>query len=117
MIRRTGILLLVAIVFCFPIGYSNDVTESPHEIHEVLVTTEVLADIAGSVGRGAVSVRSVLRSERDRGKLVVVTEHHITDFSSFDRVVLLNRTVIASGRPEDVLRHLPLVANGNEGER
>jgi manganese/zinc/iron transport system ATP- binding protein len=59
----------------------------------------------------------VLRSERDRGKLVVVTEHHITDFSSFDRVVLLNRTVIASGRPEDVLRHLPLVANGNEGER
>jgi manganese/zinc/iron transport system ATP- binding protein len=59
----------------------------------------------------------VLRSERDRGKLVVVTEHHITDFSSFDRAVLLNRTVIASGRPEDVLRHLPLVANGNEGER
>jgi manganese/zinc/iron transport system ATP- binding protein len=59
----------------------------------------------------------VLRSERDRGKLVVVTEHHITDFSIFNRVVLLNRTVIASGRPEDVLRHLPLVANGNEGER
>jgi manganese/zinc/iron transport system ATP- binding protein len=58
-----------------------------------------------------------LMSERDRGKLVVVTEHHITDFSSFDRVVLLNRTVISSGRPEDVLRHLPLVANGNEGER
>jgi manganese/zinc/iron transport system ATP- binding protein len=59
----------------------------------------------------------VLRSERDRGKLVVVTEHHITDFSSFDRVVLLNRTVISSGKPEEVLRHLPLVANGNEGER
>jgi manganese/zinc/iron transport system ATP- binding protein len=59
----------------------------------------------------------VLMSERDRGKLVVVTEHHITDFSIFNRVVLLNRTVIASGRPEDVLRHLPLVANGNEGDR
>jgi manganese/zinc/iron transport system ATP- binding protein len=59
----------------------------------------------------------VLRSERDRGKLVVVTEHHVTDFSVFNRVVLLNRTVISSGRPEDVLRHLPLVANGNEGER
>jgi manganese/zinc/iron transport system ATP- binding protein len=59
----------------------------------------------------------VLRSERGRGKLVVVTEHHITDFSSFDRVVLLNRTVIASGKPEDVLRHLPLVANENEGEQ
>jgi manganese/zinc/iron transport system ATP- binding protein len=59
----------------------------------------------------------VLRSERDRGKLVVVTEHHITDFSSFDRVVLLNRTVIASGRPEDVLRQLPLVADEDQGER
>jgi manganese/zinc/iron transport system ATP- binding protein len=59
----------------------------------------------------------VLMSERDRGKLVVVTEHHVTDFSVFNRVVLLNRTVISSGRPEDVLRHLPLVANGNEGER
>jgi manganese/zinc/iron transport system ATP- binding protein len=59
----------------------------------------------------------VLKSERDRGKLVVVTEHHITDFSSFDRAVLLNRTVISSGRPEDVLRHLSLVANVNEGER
>jgi len=60
LIRRTGILLLAVIVFCFPIGYSNDVPESPHEIHEVLVTTEVLADIAGNVGRGVVSVKSVL---------------------------------------------------------
>ncbi len=60
MTHRIGILLLAVIVFCFPIGYSNDVPESPHEIHEVLVTTEVLADIAGSVGRGVVSVRSVL---------------------------------------------------------
>jgi manganese/zinc/iron transport system ATP- binding protein len=59
----------------------------------------------------------VLRSERDRGKLVVVTEHHITDFSSFDRVVLLNRTVITSGKPEDVLRQLPHVANEDQGER
>jgi manganese/zinc/iron transport system ATP- binding protein len=58
-----------------------------------------------------------LRSERDRGKLVIVTEHHITDFSSFDRLVLLNRTVIASGRPEDVLRHLPHVAYEDQGER
>ena len=61
MTHRIGILLLAVIVFCFPIGYSNDVPESPHEIHEVLVTTEVLADIARSVGKGAVSVRSVLR--------------------------------------------------------
>jgi manganese/zinc/iron transport system ATP- binding protein len=59
----------------------------------------------------------VLRSERDRGKLVVVTEHHITDFSSFDRVVLLNRTVITSGKPEEVLRQLPHVANEDQGER
>jgi manganese/zinc/iron transport system ATP- binding protein len=59
----------------------------------------------------------VLRSERGRGKLVVVTEHHITDFSSFDRVVLLNRTVITSGKPEDVLRQLPHVANEDQGER
>ncbi len=52
-----------------------------------------------------------LRSEKERGKLVIVTEHHITDFSPFDRVVLLNKTVIASGRPDEVLPHLPLNAD------
>jgi len=58
-----------------------------------------------------------LRSERDRGKVVVLAEHHITDFSLFDRVVLLNRTVIASGRPEEVLPHLPSAADGHRSDR
>ncbi len=48
-------------------------------------------------------VLRALRSEKERGKLVLVTEHHITDFSAFDRVVLLNRTVVASGKPDEVL--------------
>ncbi|MEM0454397.1 MAG: metal ABC transporter ATP-binding protein [Nitrososphaerota archaeon] len=49
------------------------------------------------------AVLRALRSERERGKLVLVTEHHITDFSEFDRIVFLNRRVIASGRPDEVL--------------
>ncbi len=52
-----------------------------------------------------------LRSEKEKGKLVILAEHHITDVSPFDRIVLLNKTVIASGRPEDVLPLLPLNAN------
>jgi ABC-type Zn uptake system ZnuABC Zn-binding protein ZnuA len=61
--HRIGILLLAVILLCFPIGYSNDVPEDPQKFHEVLVTTEVLADIAGSVGKGVVSVKSVLGGE------------------------------------------------------
>lgn len=52
-----------------------------------------------------------LRSEKEKGKLVILAEHHITDVSPFDRVVLLNRTVVASGRPEEVLPLLPHNAN------
>jgi ABC-type metal ion transport system, periplasmic component/surface adhesin len=58
--RYIGILVLAAIVLCFPSGYSNTAPEGPHAFPEVLVTTEVLADIAGRVGRDVVSVRSVL---------------------------------------------------------
>ena len=60
MTRYIGILVLAAIVLCFPSGYSNAAPEGPHAFPEVLVTTEVLADIAGRVGKDVVSVRSVL---------------------------------------------------------
>lgn len=62
-------------------------------------------------------VLRALRSERDRGKLVLLTEHHIADFSAFDRVVLLNRTVIASGRPEEVLSDPSVMARLSGGHQ
>ncbi len=58
--RLTAILLLSAILFYIPCGYSNTVPEQQHAIHDVLVTTEVLADLANKVGRSVVSARSVL---------------------------------------------------------
>ncbi len=58
--RLTAILLLSAILFYIHGGYSNTITEQQHTLHDVLVTTEVLADLAGKVGRGVVSVRSLL---------------------------------------------------------
>ncbi len=60
MSRLEVILLLSAILFYIPGGYSNTVPERERTFHDVLVTTEVLADLVGKVGRGVVSVRSVL---------------------------------------------------------
>ncbi|MCE4611643.1 MAG: metal ABC transporter ATP-binding protein [Desulfurococcales archaeon] len=47
----------------------------------------------------------VLRREKERGKLIIVSEHHISDdhIDYFDRTLLLKRRIIAEGRPRDVI--------------
>ena len=49
-------------------------------------------------------ILDVLREESRSGKLVVITEHHLSETEYIDRVVLFNRGVVATGAPEDVLR-------------
>lgn len=48
-------------------------------------------------------ILEVLEEEKRRGKLVVITEHHISDPQRFDRLVLINRRIVAVGKPRDVL--------------
>ncbi|MDJ0269872.1 MAG: metal ABC transporter ATP-binding protein [Aigarchaeota archaeon] len=47
-------------------------------------------------------IMEILAREKRKGKLVIVTEHHITDMGDFDRAVLLNKRVIIEGRPNEV---------------
>jgi len=49
------------------------------------------------------SILEVLEEEKRRGKLIIITEHHISDPSRFDRAVLINRTIIAVGKPLEIL--------------
>ncbi len=60
MTRSIGVLISAAILLLLPIGYSNTAPENTHALDDVLITTEVLAEITGRVGRDVVSVRSVL---------------------------------------------------------
>ena len=47
-------------------------------------------------------IMEILAREKSRGRLVIVTEHHITDTKEFDRAVLLNKRIIIEGRPDEV---------------
>jgi ABC-type Mn2+/Zn2+ transport system ATPase subunit len=55
-------------------------------------------DLAGSE-----RYRALVDSARARGAAVVTATHDISEASSCDQVLLLNRRVVAHGRPEDVL--------------
>jgi len=48
-------------------------------------------------------IMDILKEEKRRGKLIIVAEHHIPEKGAFDKIVLVNRRVIAYGRPEEVL--------------
>lgn len=48
-------------------------------------------------------ILDVVDDERDRGRLVVLTTHHLDEARHCDRVLLLNTTVVADGPPDQVL--------------
>lgn len=48
-------------------------------------------------------VLEVVDAERIRNKLVVLSTHHLSEAQLCERIVLLKGTVVADGRPEDVL--------------
>ena len=45
----------------------------------------------------------VMKSERDRGRLVVISTHHVEEAQHCDRVLLLNGSIIADGPLETIL--------------
>jgi len=48
-------------------------------------------------------ILDVIESERDDGRLVVLTTHHLEEAERCDRVLLLNTRVVADGGPEQAL--------------
>ncbi len=48
-------------------------------------------------------ILDVVAEERDRGRLVVLTTHHLDEARHCDRVLLLDTAVVADGSPGDVL--------------
>lgn len=53
-------------------------------------------------------ILQVVGTERDRGRLVVLSTHHLDEAERCDRVLLLATTVIADGPPNVVLQPDPL---------
>ncbi|MFW2382096.1 MAG: metal ABC transporter ATP-binding protein [Acidimicrobiales bacterium] len=53
-------------------------------------------------------ILEVVGSERDRGRLVMLSTHHLDEAERCDRVLLLATSVIADGPPGQVLRAGPL---------
>jgi len=55
-------------------------------------------------------ILDVIDSERERGRLVILSTHHLEEARHCDRVLLLNGKVIADGPPVDVLTEANLTA-------
>ena len=53
-------------------------------------------------------IKGVAQSERDSGRTVIFTTHHVEEAQMSDRVLLLNTEVTADGTPEEVLAPGPL---------
>ncbi len=49
-------------------------------------------------------IMRVLEEEKGRGKLVILTEHHISDGEEIDRVILFRHGIVRIGPPGEVLR-------------
>lgn len=49
-------------------------------------------------------ILAVVAAERDQGRLVVLSTHHLDEARHCDRVVLLNTTVVADGPPAESLK-------------
>jgi len=48
-------------------------------------------------------ILKVLGEERDRGKLIIIAEHHLTETGHLDRIVLFRHGIIKSGKPDEIL--------------
>ncbi len=48
-------------------------------------------------------ILEVLKDESSKGKLVVITEHHLSELEYMDRVILFNRGVVANGPPSEIV--------------
>lgn len=55
-------------------------------------------------------ILDVIAAERDRGRTVLVTTHHLGEAASYDQMVLLAGRVVAAGPAEQVLRREHLQA-------
>lgn len=55
-------------------------------------------------------ILDIIDEERDRGRLVVLTTHHLDEARHCARVILLNTTVVADGAPDEVLTPTHLAA-------
>ena len=53
-------------------------------------------------------IMDLLIREKRRGKLIIIAEHHIGSLEGVDRIVYINRRIIANGKPEEVLSKLNL---------
>lgn len=53
-------------------------------------------------------ITEVAQSERDQGRLVVFSTHHLNEATTCDRVIVLATQIVADGPPADVLRPEPL---------
>ena len=45
----------------------------------------------------------VLTARRDRGALILLSTHHLGTLRSMDRIVVLQKTIISDGAPDDTL--------------
>lgn len=67
---------------------------------EVLLLDE---PVAGLDMTSAQSIRRIIDAERDAGRTVVVATHDLREASSADHVVLLDKTVVVCGPPQNAL--------------
>lgn len=87
-------------------------TLSGGQRQRVLVATAVAADapcllldepITGLDLASQQLIADVVAEERDAGRLVVMSTHHLAEAKPCDRVLLLNTTLVADGSPDEVL--------------
>lgn len=55
-------------------------------------------------------ILDVLSAERDAGRVVLITTHHLDEARRCERAILLNRTIVADGTPDEVLTVANLAA-------
>lgn len=60
-------------------------------------------------------ILTVMEAERDAGRIVVLSTHHLDEARHCDRVLVLDGRLVAAGRPEEVL--VPEVLREAYGER
>ena len=60
-------------------------------------------------------ILTVMEAERDAGRIVVLSTHHLDEARHCDRVLVLDGRLVAAGRPEEVL--VPQVLREAYGER
>ena len=54
-------------------------------------------------------ILNVLAEEKKKGKLIIITEHHINELEHFDKAYLINHRILDSGNPVEILEKLELI--------